>query len=105
MRATSVASKLSIRKPSAAVAASPASFQPLKADTTRGLRSCGRSLQTRGSIEVTVPERSRGATGSECAPVARPLSTDAIRAARGDDFEAVAALLEALGRAPVTDVT
>ena len=28
-----------------------------------------------------------------------------IRAARGDDFEAVARLLEALGRAPVTDAT
>src|SRR4051812_32900406 len=36
MRATSVASKLSARKPSAALAASPASFQPLKAHTSAG---------------------------------------------------------------------
>lgn len=36
-------------------------------------------------------------------PAPRP--TDTIRAARGDDFEAVAALLEALGRAPVTGAT
>src|SRR2546421_302279 len=50
MRATSVASKLSARKPSAALAASPASFQPLKAHTSAGLRNSGRSLHSTCSM-------------------------------------------------------
>src|SRR3954452_18252587 len=50
MRAISVASKLSARKPSAAVAASPASFQPLNAHTSAGLRSSGRSRHSTWSM-------------------------------------------------------
>src|SRR3954466_4814429 len=50
MRATLVASKLSARKPSAALAASPASFQPLKAHTSAGLRSSGRSRHSTWSM-------------------------------------------------------
>src|SRR3954451_7543770 len=50
MRATSVASKLSARKPSAALAASPASLQPLKAHTNDGLRSSGRSRHSTWSM-------------------------------------------------------
>src|SRR3954469_14947569 len=57
MRATSVASKLSARKPSAAVAASPASFQPLNAQTSAGLRSSGRSRHSTWSMHS--PYRSR----------------------------------------------
>src|SRR4051794_19101831 len=41
--------------PSAAEAASPASFQPLKAQTSIGSLSSGRSLQTTSVIPITVP--------------------------------------------------
>src|SRR3954447_8565554 len=59
MRATSVASKLSARKPSAALAASPASFQPLNAHTSAGLRSSGRSRHSTWSMSP--PYRRRAA--------------------------------------------
>src|SRR5215210_3142134 len=58
MRATSTASKLSARKPSAAVAASPASFQPLNAHTSAGLRSSGRSRHWTGSMQPPYRRRS-----------------------------------------------
>src|SRR5919199_1353511 len=51
MLATSRASKLSMRNPSAADAASPASFQPLKAQTSAGLRSVGRAPHWTWSIQ------------------------------------------------------
>ena len=41
---------------SAADAASPASFQPLKAQTSTGLRSLGRSCQITSLIAFTVPD-------------------------------------------------
>src|ERR671916_315335 len=47
---TASASKLSMRKRSAAEAASPASFQPLKAQTKSGSRRRGRSLQIRSAM-------------------------------------------------------
>src|SRR3954453_20460920 len=61
MRATSRASKLSIRKPSAAEAASPASFHPLKAQMRAGLRSSGRSRHSTWSIQVHGTEIPLGA--------------------------------------------
>src|SRR5687767_9886225 len=98
MVATSVASKLSIRNESAAVAASPASFQPLKATTSAGLRSSGRSIQRTASMHPPYPTATIPRMGS-----LREGYT--LRQARGDDFEAVAALLEEIGREPVSDET
>src|ERR671929_283101 len=56
MRATSRASNEPLMYDSAAVAASPASFQPLNAHTITGLRSSGRSCQITSVIHPTVPD-------------------------------------------------
>src|SRR6185312_14391685 len=56
IRAISTASKLSTRNPSAADADSPASFQPLNAQTRTGSRSTGLSVQMSGSTDSTVAE-------------------------------------------------
>src|SRR3954454_8433575 len=56
MPATGALSKWSWMNETAADAASPASFQPLKAQTMIGLRSSGRSLQTTSLMAVTVPD-------------------------------------------------
>src|SRR3954452_13984223 len=86
MRATSVASKLPARKPSAALAASPASFQPLNAQTSAGLRSSGRSRHSTWSMRspyrrraIATPVRVRSTfeyggvttTAEERVPIAR----------------------------------
>ena len=47
-------------KPTAAEAASPASFQPLNAQTITGARSSGRSRQITSCIESTVLDAGRG---------------------------------------------
>src|SRR5690348_1525117 len=56
MWATWAASNCSIRKPRAADADSPASFQPLKAHAITGLRRTGLSSQIRSGTFRTVPE-------------------------------------------------
>ena len=57
--ATSLPPKSPRISPSAAEAASPASFQPLNAHTSTGSRSCGRLFHRMGSIHSTVPGRVR----------------------------------------------
>src|SRR5258708_4779467 len=52
MVASGPASKLSQRNCTAAEAASPASFQPLKAQTRIGSRNCGRSCHSRCGIVI-----------------------------------------------------
>ena len=59
MLATSVASNELRMYDTAAVAASPASFQPLNAQTITGLRSLGRSDQITSLIIFTVPDARR----------------------------------------------
>src|SRR5215213_1558228 len=56
MSATSRASNEPLMYESAAVAASPASFHPLKAQTITGARSAGRSRQINSVIHLTVPD-------------------------------------------------
>src|SRR3954466_11187279 len=70
MSAISRASKLSTRNPRAAVAASPASFQPLKAHTSTGLRSSGRSRQRTLSIH---------SHGNRAVPSVHPITVPAVR--------------------------
>ena len=60
MAATSSAPKLSMRNPSAAEAASPASFQPLKAQTSSGSRNRGRSLQISSAMVSPYPPARAG---------------------------------------------
>src|SRR3954471_5439893 len=56
MWATSTASNCSMRKPRAADADSPASFQPLKAHAITGFRRAGLSSQIKSGTFRTVPE-------------------------------------------------
>ena len=88
IEATSSDSTLSRMKETAAEAASPASFQPLKAHTITGLRSFGRPFQMTSCIDVTVPDPVRSSHHDERVAIAeRTTSIAELRA--GSDIEGV----------------